>query len=250
MTTSPVDSQTETTAPVARLSATDISVGYHGQPVVSELNLELHSGQVVVLLGPNGAGKTTTLLTLAGELTPLVGEVRMEGELVPIGIYQRARRGLAFVTEERSVFMEMTVAENLLVGRCDVDAATAIFPELKRLMKRRAGLLSGGEQQMLTLARALARAPQILLVDELSLGLAPQVVTRLLAAVREAADSGLAVLLVEQHVQQAMRIADYVYVLDRGRVVLHGQREDVAGRIAEIEASYLDPTQQSRTEHD
>ena len=242
MTTTSVDSTAGTAARPARLSAAGITTGYHGQPVVSDLNLDLHPGQVVVLLGPNGAGKTTTLLTLAGELTPLGGEVRMEGELVPTGIYQRARRGLAFVTEERSVFMEMTVAENLLVGRCDADAATAIFPELRPLMKRRAGLLSGGEQQMVTLARALARMPQILLVDELSLGLAPQVVTRLLAAVREAADNGLAVLLVEQHVQQAMRIADYVYVLDRGSVVLDGKREDVAGRIAEIEASYLDPT--------
>jgi branched-chain amino acid transport system ATP-binding protein len=224
-----------------QLAAVGVDAGYHGQAVVSGLDLEVHAGQVAVLLGPNGAGKTTTLLTLAGELQPINGEVLVDGKPAAARLHERARQGLSLVTEERSVFMEMTVEENLRVGRCR-SSATDVFPELQPLMKRRAGLLSGGEQQMVTLARALARKPRTLLVDELSLGLAPQVVMRLLNAVRSAADKGLAVLLVEQHVQQAMRIADYVYVLDRGKVVLRGPKDEVSGRLHEIEASYLDPS--------
>ncbi len=221
------------------VSARNLAAGYAGQPIVRDLSLAVEPGQVVVLLGPNGAGKTTTLLTLAGELTPIEGEVAFDGVAGRRAVHRRAQEGMGFVTEERSVFMEMTVEENLRVGRCDVAAVVALFPELEPLMKRRAGLLSGGEQQMLTLGRALARGPRLLLIDELSLGLAPLVVARLLRAVRDAADAGVGVLLVEQHVDQAMRIADHVYVLERGRIVLDGPKAEVAGRVKEIEASYL-----------
>lgn len=222
------------------IKAEGLSAGYANQPVVREVDLQVGAGQVGVLLGPNGAGKTTTLLTLAGELAPLGGNVQFLGRPAPHGLYRRARSGLSFVTEERSVFMEMTVEENLRVGRCDVGATLALFPELRALMKRRAGLLSGGEQQMLTLGRALARNPKLMLIDELSLGLAPLVVTRLLDAVRSAADAGIGVLLVEQHVEQAMRIADQVYVMQRGAIVLGGATDEVAARVHEIEASYLE----------
>jgi branched-chain amino acid transport system ATP-binding protein len=191
------------------------------------------------LLGPNGAGKTTTLLTLAGALPKIAGEVYMDGRPARLPLHRRVRHGLSFVTEERSVFMDLSVEENLRVGRCRTDEALRLFPELKHLLTRRAGLLSGGEQQMLTLGRALARKPRLLLIDELSLGLAPMVVSRLLQAVRAAADDGVGVLLVEQHVDQAMRIADHVSVLERGRVVLQGTRSEVADRVHEIEASYL-----------
>jgi branched-chain amino acid transport system ATP-binding protein len=216
------------------LEAKDVAAGYHGHPIVQELNLRVEPGEVVALLGPNGAGKTTTLLTLAGDLKPLGGEVWFDGERTKAPLHRRARRGLAFVTEERSVFMQLSTAENLRVGRCDVDRATSLFPELKPLMRRRGGLLSGGEQQMLTLARALARKPRLLLADELSLGLAPLVVARLLRAVRAAADEdGVGVLLVEQHVKQALGIADRVYVMRRGRIVLQGSVEDVQDRLEE-----------------
>lgn len=228
------------------VAAKDLSAGYTGQPIVRGLDLEVSEGQVVVLLGPNGAGKTTTLLTLAGELAPLSGEVAFDGSTSRMSMHRRAQHGMAFVTEERSVFMEMTVEENLRVGRCDVAAVHALFPELERLMGRRAGLLSGGEQQMLTLGRALARRPRLLLIDELSLGLAPLVVARLLEAVRAAADGGVGVLLVEQHVDQAMRIADHVYVLERGEVVLQGPKAEVAGRVKEIEESYLHASAERR----
>ncbi|HVV90869.1 MAG TPA: ATP-binding cassette domain-containing protein, partial [Solirubrobacterales bacterium] len=204
------------------------------------LDLTVRSGQITALLGPNGAGKTTTLLTLAGQLEPMGGAVTLEGQPAPKGLHRRAREGVSLVTEQRSVFMEMTVDENLRVGRCDIEAALGLFPELEPLLKRRAGLLSGGEQQMLTLARALAREPRVLLVDELSLGLAPLIVQRLLEATKAAAgESGVAVLLVEQHVDQALRFADYVLVMDGGRILLQGEAAEVAPRVKEIEAAYL-----------
>jgi branched-chain amino acid transport system ATP-binding protein len=224
----------------ALLRAENVSAGYHGHPIVHDLSLEVKAGEVAVLLGPNGAGKTTTLLTLSGDLPALSGEVFLNGQSTKAPLYKRSRQGLSFVTEERSVFMRLSVAENLRVGRTDVGRALEIFPELKPLMRRRAGLLSGGEQQMLSLARALARQPKVLLIDELSLGLAPLVVIRLLDAVQKAAkDDGVGVLLVEQHVWQALRVSDQVYVMQRGKVVLSGPTSEVASRLADVEEAYL-----------
>jgi branched-chain amino acid transport system ATP-binding protein len=219
------------------LEARGVSSGYHGHPVVRGLDLEIDAGEVVALLGPNGAGKTTTILTLAGELKPLSGTVYYAGARTTAPLYKRAKKGLGVVTEERSVFPQLTTGENLRVGRCDAEWALELFPELKELLSRRAGLLSGGEQQMLTLARALARRPKLLLVDELSLGLAPLIVKRLLNAVREAADRHMVgVLLVEQHVKHALEIADRAYVMRRGQVVLKGRVEEIQDK---LEASYL-----------
>ncbi len=221
----------------ALLSARGVSAGYHKHPVVTGLDLEVRAGEVVALLGPNGAGKTTTLLTLAGELAPLEGEVHFRGEEKPEPLYRRARHGLAFVPEERSVFPNLTAGENLKIGRGDDRIALELFPELEPLLDRPGGLLSGGEQQMLTLARALSREPVVLLADELSLGLAPLIVARLLKAVRAAADErGVGVLLVEQHVKQALRIADRVIVMRGGRIVLAGTAAEVEGR---LEQAYL-----------
>ena len=222
------------------LVARNVSAGYHGHPIVHDLDLAVKEGKVTVLLGPNGAGKTTTLLTLSGDLPQLGGEVLIDGKVTTAPLHRRANQGLSFVTEERSVFMRLSVAENLRVGRTDVGRALDLFPELVPLMRRRAGLLSGGEQQMLSLARALARGPRILLIDELSLGLAPLVVIRLLDAVRKAAyEDGVGVLLVEQHVKQALRVADEVLVMQRGEIVLRGKTADVSSRLAELEAAYL-----------
>jgi branched-chain amino acid transport system ATP-binding protein len=224
----------------ALLVAKDVSAGYHGHPIVHDLNLSVPAGKVVALLGPNGAGKTTTLLTLSGDLPQLKGEIYVNGQRTTSPLHARAKSGLSFVTEERSVFMLLSVAENLRVGRGDTERALELFPELRPLLRRRAGLLSGGEQQMLSLARALARGPKILLIDELSLGLAPLVVIRLLEAVRHAAhEEGVGVLLVEQHVNQALRVADEVLVMQRGSIVLEGPTEQVRSRLGDLEAAYL-----------
>lgn len=222
------------------LSAEGVSAGYHGHPVVHDLDLSVEPGQMTAILGPNGAGKTTTLLTLAGVLAPLEGSVSIYGKTAPKSLHGRAREGVGFISETRSVFMELTTLENLKVGRSDVAQALEMFPELKPLLAKPAGLLSGGEQQMLTLARTLTRKPKILLIDELSLGLAPKVVERLLDEVRRAAtELKVAVVLVEQHIGQALRRADDAIVLRRGRVSLRGQASDLRGRSDEIQDAYL-----------
>jgi branched-chain amino acid transport system ATP-binding protein len=219
------------------LQAGGVSCGYNGHAVVRDADLEVRAGEVVGLLGANGAGKTTTLNTLAGYLPALAGTVTFGGRPAAASASARAREGLAFVPEGRSVFPKLTTRENLRVGRCDVERALALFPELRPLLGRKAGNLSGGEQQMLVVGRALARRPKVILADELSLGLAPKVVTRLLEALRAAAhDDGVGVMIVEQHVQQALRYADRVYVLRRGTVALSGTAAEVA---PQLEDAYL-----------
>jgi branched-chain amino acid transport system ATP-binding protein len=222
------------------IEARQVTTGYGPQPVIHDVDIVVRPGEVVALLGPNGAGKTTTLLGLAGELPLHSGEVHLAGTATKSALYKRARQGLMFVTEEKSVFMGLSTRDNLRVAGVDTADALALFPELERRLDVRGGLLSGGEQQMLSLARALCRRPKVLLADELSMGLAPLVVKRLLEAVRAAADqTGTAVLLVEQHVRQALHYADSAYVMRRGRIVLAGTASDLRSRISEIEDSYL-----------
>jgi branched-chain amino acid transport system ATP-binding protein len=224
----------------ALLECRGLAAGYGGVEVVRGIDLLVEAGEVVALIGPNGAGKTTTLLTLAGELPPIAGDVVLRGTPTSSPLFRRAQQGLGFVTEERSVFMRLSSADNLRVAGVSRADAVALFPELEPLMGRTAGLLSGGEQQMLTLARALARKPVLLLADELSLGLAPLLVKRLLETVRRVAtDEEMGVLLVEQHVRQALAIADRVYVMQRGQIVISGSVDEVRGRLDEVEATYL-----------
>jgi branched-chain amino acid transport system ATP-binding protein len=222
------------------IEARGLSAGYGRMAVVREVDLHVDAGEVVALIGPNGAGKTTTLLTLAGELAPIEGEVHFMGERTTAPMHARCRNGLGYVTEERSVIMDMSVGENLKLAAVAPAVAFGYFPALERIMDRRAGLCSGGEQQMLSLARALGRNPKVLLADELSLGLAPIVVANLLKTVRAAADErGIGVLLVEQHVRQALQIADRVHVMERGHIVLSGRSDEVVGQLGKIEAAYL-----------
>jgi branched-chain amino acid transport system ATP-binding protein len=224
----------------AVLETRKLCSGYSGQPVVHDLDLKIEAGEVVALLGPNGAGKTTTMLTLAGELRPLSGEVLFNGQPTKARLHRRARNGMSYVTEERSVFKGLTTRDNFRVAGLDPDKAVELFPELEKRMGVRGGLLSGGEQQMLTLARALARAPSLLLADELSLGLAPLLVDRLLQAVVEAArERGTAVLMIEQHAHKALRYADRAIVMRRGRVELALSSEEARSRIGEVEQAYL-----------
>jgi branched-chain amino acid transport system ATP-binding protein len=217
-----------------------LCAGYAGQPVVHDLDLVVDEGEVVCLLGPNGAGKTTTMLTLSGELPAISGEVLIEGQPTTKPLHLRAQAGMSYVTEERSVFKGLSTRDNFRVAGLDPDEACQLFPELQKRMSVRGGLLSGGEQQMLTLARALARKPRVLLADELSLGLAPLVVDRLLQAVRAAAkEQGTGVLMVEQHAHKALQYADRAVVMRRGHVELALSAEEARSRISEVEQAYL-----------
>ena len=231
------------------LTIENLNTGYAGVPVVRELNIHLDQGEVVALLGPNGAGKTTTLLTISGIIPLLSGNVTVLGEQVDSkNPHNNARLGLAHVAEDRSLFFNLTVKENLQLGlRGDKDSqqeglekALELLPALRPLMDRRSGLLSGGEQQMLAMARALVSKPKLLLVDEMSLGLAPIIVEQLLPIVRNIADeTGAGVLIVEQHVHLALQVADRGYVMNHGELVMSGSASDLLESKDLLEASYL-----------
>jgi branched-chain amino acid transport system ATP-binding protein len=233
----------------ALIEVRGLSAGYGGVAVVRGLDLYVGRGEVVALMGANGAGKTTALSAISGLVRCLDGSVRVCGDEVPFGApHKVASRGLAHVPEDRALFFQLTVAENLRLGlrggrrdqRDGLDRALSLLPELRRLMDRRAGLLSGGEQQMLAVGRALAGSPKVLMIDEMSLGLAPLVVERLLPVIRRIADeTGTAVLFVEQHIHLALAIADRAYVLSHGECVLRGSSAEVAARSGMLESSYL-----------
>ena len=221
------------------LDVRDLSAGYGRLSVVNGVSIHVDQGEIVCLLGANGAGKTTTLLAIAGELPIQAGAVVWMGREVRSPLHVRYKEGFAFVPEERSVVVKLSVEENLRLGKGSVADALDIAPELRPLLRRRAGLLSGGEQQILTLARALASRPRLLVADELSVGLAPQVVARLLTVVQSAASDGVGVLLVEQQIASALGVADRAYVMQRGRIVLEGRSAELRNRMSEIESVYL-----------
>jgi branched-chain amino acid transport system ATP-binding protein len=225
-----------------------LSVAYDRAPVVRDLTLTVGHGEVVALLGANGAGKTTTLRAISGLLKPVSGAVRLAGsDLAGVSPTARARLGLAHVPPDRGIFFGLTVAEHFRLdgtnGPAEMDVAFDHFPALRKLRGRKAGLLSGGEQQMLAIARALSRRPKLLMLDEMSLGLAPVIVDRLLPAVRESATSnGTGVLLVEQHVHLALKIADRGYILSHGELAVSGSAEQLSQDSALLAASYLGGT--------
>ncbi len=260
------DTATDTAGPVL-LDVRGLHTGYDGVPVLHGIDLEVRAGEVVALLGANGAGKTTTLLAVSGLLAVLDGEIELFGEVAPnrrraraADVWSTARRGLAHVPEDRGLFFDLTAAENLRLGALPgassvrrrgrdadddrpplhLDEVLELFPALRDKLDRRAGLLSGGEQQMLALARAMLGRPRLLCVDELSLGLAPIIVEQLLPTLRSVAtEFGTGVLVVEQHVGLVLGVSDRAYVLDRGRVLTEGTASDLAGRLGDIEAGYL-----------
>lgn len=233
------------------LQTRSLKCGYLNRAVVQGVNLKVHPGEVVCLLGPNGAGKTTTLLTIAGELTPVDGIVMFGNTPTFTPMYQRIRRGgIGLVTEERLVFTKLSARDNLRVGGGSVEAALELFPELEPRLGVRGGMLSGGEQQMLALARALSRQPSILLADELSLGLAPIIVDRLLGAVRKVADTtGTGALIVEQHARKALGVSDRMYLMARGQILLELPASEALSRLDEIEETYLTGTSETEEDH-
>jgi len=230
----------------ALLACSGVDAGYvPGRPVLRGVDLTLNAGQVLALLGPNGAGKTTLMLTIAGLQAPLAGSIALGGTPVRPGSPRAAvKAGLVLVPDDRSLFKALTVTENLKLasrrGSVSIDAIFEYFPELKRRVKVAAGDLSGGEQQMLAIGRALMQSPKVLLVDELSMGLAPVIVEKLLPVIRKVADdTGAACVLVEQHVTLALEIADTAMVLAHGDVALHGDAKALATDEALIERAYL-----------
>ncbi len=227
------------------LSLEKVSAGYGQADVVRDIELDVHPGEIVALLGPNGAGKTTTLRVVSGLLKPSRGTVRYKGrDVAHLSPTRRARAGIAHVPEGRGIFFGLTVAEHIRLGyrgeTVDPEVVYTYFPALNQLRDRPAGLLSGGEQQMLAVARNLARRPDLLLLDELSLGLAPILVEGLLPVVRDySRERNCGVLLVEQHVPLALEVADRCFVLSHGDVVLHEPAARVRENPELLVTSYL-----------
>ncbi|CAN7488402.1 ABC transporter ATP-binding protein [Acidovorax sp. LjRoot117] len=215
----------------AHLSVQGLTTGYNGFQVLQDLSLESTPG-ITVIVGPNGAGKTTLLKALAG-LLPRQGTVLLDGQAVPaMNATACVQRGLALVAEGRQLFPQMTVTENLELGGWLVPSrvraerlaqAFEDFPRLKERAQQLAGTMSGGEQQMVAVARAMMSGPRLLMLDEPSLGLAPRMVDELLAIVQRIAAQGVTVLMVEQNVRKALQVAQRGYVLERGRIVASGE---------------------------
>jgi branched-chain amino acid transport system ATP-binding protein len=221
-------------------------VAGHGRVVaVRDFDLEADAGSVTAILGPNGAGKTTLLETIAGLRPRLGGEVVLEGSALKNGRARAANKaGVVLVPDDRSLFTSLSVRENVKLAQRDdgmsFEEVSELFPALSKRWKISAGAISGGEQQMLAMARALVQKPKVLLLDEMSTGLAPMVVETLLPLVRHVSDNtGTVVLLVEQHVQLALEIADHAVVLVHGEVTLSGGARDLSANTAAIEAAYM-----------
>jgi branched-chain amino acid transport system ATP-binding protein len=229
----------------ARFECRGLTGGRGSTVVFRDLDLDVHAGSVLALLGPNGAGKSTLLLTLAGLLPAHAGTVKVDGVRLSNGSPVAASRtGVVLVPDNRSLFTTLTVEENLEVARRRNGPPPRelldVFPALERRWGLAAGALSGGEQQMLAMARALIQQPKVLLVDEMSMGLAPLVVEALFDTVRRiATDHGAAIVLVEQHVKLALGVADEAAVLNRGTIVLRGAAGELASDAKRIERAYL-----------
>jgi branched-chain amino acid transport system ATP-binding protein len=231
------------------LSVKNLRVHYGVIEALRGVSLEVPEGQVVALIGANGAGKTTTLRAISRMLRPTEGSVRFRGEeLTRLAAHEIVARGLAHAPEGRGIFLNLTVRENLDLGAflrrdregvaADRERAFGLFPILRERQGQVAGTLSGGEQQMLSVARALMSRPRLLLLDEPSLGLAPQVVERIFQVLQEISRSGVALLLVEQNAHKALQIAHRAYVLETGQVVMEGTGKELLAS-PEVRRAYL-----------
>ncbi|HEV7536019.1 MAG TPA: ABC transporter ATP-binding protein [Acidimicrobiia bacterium] len=221
-----------------------ITAGYGTAEVLHDVTLAVPDSSVVALLGPNGAGKTTLLRVLSGLLDPWAGSIALDGAPVAgLSAHDLAARGLCHIPEGRGVFPPLSVRDNLLVfsrrgqEREALERAVAIFPALGGRLDQVAGTMSGGEQQMLALARAYISGAKVILLDEVSMGLAPVVVDEIFAVLEQIAREGVALLLVEQYVHKALAIADYAYILNRGRISFAGDAAELGGD--DVFARYL-----------
>jgi branched-chain amino acid transport system ATP-binding protein len=227
------------------LECRGLIAGHGAVPVLRPFDLAVPEGTVLAVLGPNGAGKSTLLNTLAGLLPRLAGEVIVDGERMPRRKPGAANRaGLILVPDDRALFTTLTVRENIAIARRagapTLDDVLEIFPALRQRLRIAAGALSGGEQQMLAVARGMVQNPKVLLIDEMSMGLAPVIVEELLPVVRRIADeSNAVVVIVEQHVRLALEVADRAIVLVHGDITLSGTASELAADPARLEAAYL-----------
>jgi branched-chain amino acid transport system ATP-binding protein len=231
------------------LEVRDLHVYYGGIHALHGISLNVPDGQIVALLGANGAGKSTTLRTIAGIVKPSEGEIMLdEDSLVGLRSFQVVQRGIAMVPEGRRVFTNLSVSENLRLGAYarrdpekivqDIEEVFALFPRLKEREKQSAGTLSGGEQQMLALGRALMSKPRLLMIDEPSLGLAPVLAQDVFKRLTDLNETGQTILLIEQNVRAALAIADYAYILETGQIVLEGSAKKLA-EMDEVRKAYL-----------
>ena len=231
------------------LEVRGLQVAYGAAPALWGVDLALHAGELLCVVGPNGAGKTTLIHTLAGVLRARAGQLVFEGrDISALAPHRFCEAGIALVPEGRRLFTAMTVRENLEIGsllpaakarrRASMDAVLALFPALEPKLEQAAGELSGGQQQMVAIGRALMACPRLLLLDEPSLGLSPLIVSEMFAAIRRVNQQGTAVLLVEQNVAMALRVAQRAYVLEEGRIVAEGEPDELLQRDA-IRRAYL-----------
>lgn len=228
------------------LKVTDIETFYGKIQALKRVSLEVEQGQVVTLLGANGAGKTTTMKTISGLLKPKHGTVEFLGEnITGLRPDQLLRKGIALVPEGRAILSSMTVMENLEMGayhrndkeiKRDIEEVMSQFPILKERKEQLGGTLSGGQQQMLAIARALLSKPKLLLLDEPSMGLAPLIVADIFKMIREIKENGTTVLLVEQNAKQALKVADYGYVMETGKVIINGEAKSLLEDSRVVEA--------------
>ena len=233
---------------MSMLSIAGLRAGYGKIEVLHEVALSIEQGQIVTLIGANGAGKTTLLKTISDLIRPAAGSIDFEGEsIVRRPPHKIVARGLSHVPEGRAILKRMTVLDNLRMGAYvrsdsevgrDIDAVFVRFPVLAERRDQMAGTLSGGEQQMLAIGRALVARPRLLLLDEPSLGLAPKFVTRIFLTLRELKQEGKTILLVEQNARQALQVADRGYVMERGRIVLTGSGAELLST-PEVRQTYL-----------
>lgn len=220
--------------------------GYGSITALKNVDIAVPEGSIVSLIGANGAGKTTTMKTIMGLIKPAVGQIEFQGENVTaMPVHKIVSKGISLVPEGRSILSQMTVLENLEMGafqrkdngiRQDIQKVFNRFPILEERKQQLGGTLSGGQQQMLAIGRALMARPKLLLLDEPSMGLAPLVVADIFKVIQEINQDGTTILLVEQNVRQAIKIAHYAYVMETGRVVLHGKAEDIANDPRVMEA--------------